>query len=185
MYVHAAMPANQEQSHWPRLHCGIGPGSPRRALFLHCRCMPVDRPPLTLLCTPRPGCAPSAPAGSMGFTKQQNPEASVALPHAVLEHELFKRCFEQVAVSRISGERPSVEVYALCKGSCNIAAAPRAFGRCEDTRHWDGKRGDDAAFRSDISAWLCHNRLATLLGCLLYAVQVALASELPSSSADA
>jgi hypothetical protein len=53
------------------------------------------------------------------------------------------------------------------------------------TRHWDGKRGDNAAFRSDISAWLCHNRLANLLGCLLYAVQLALASELPSSSADA
>ncbi len=53
------------------------------------------------------------------------------------------------------------------------------------TRHWAGKRGDDAAFRSDIPAWLCHNRLAILLGCLLYAVQVALASELPSSSADA
>ena len=61
----------------------------------------------------------------MGFTKQQNPEASVALTHAVLEHELFKRCFEQVAVSRISGERPSVEVYALCKGSCNMAAEDR------------------------------------------------------------
>jgi hypothetical protein len=41
------------------------------------------------------------------------------------------------------------------------------------TRHWDVKRGDDAAFRSDISAWLCHNRLANLVGCLLYAVQVA------------
>ena len=41
------------------------------------------------------------------------------------------------------------------------------------TRHWDGKRGDDAAFRSDISAWMCHNRLANLVGCLLYAVQVA------------
>ena len=53
------------------------------------------------------------------------------------------------------------------------------------TRHWDGKRGDDAAFRSDISAWMCHNRLANLVACLLYAVQVALASELPSSSADA
>ena len=53
------------------------------------------------------------------------------------------------------------------------------------TRRWDGKRGDDAAFRSDISAWPCHNRVATLLGCLLYAVQVALASELPSSSSDA
>ena len=52
-------------------------------------------------------------------------------------------------------------------------------------RHWDGKRGDDAAFRSDISAWMCHNRLANLVACLLYAVQVALASELPSSSADA
>ena len=53
------------------------------------------------------------------------------------------------------------------------------------TRHWDGKRGDDAAFRSDISAWMCHTRLANLVACLLYAVQVALASELPSSSADA
>ena len=53
------------------------------------------------------------------------------------------------------------------------------------TRHWDVKRGDDAAFRSDISAWMCHNRLANLVACLLYAVQVALASELPSSSADA
>ena len=53
------------------------------------------------------------------------------------------------------------------------------------TRHWDGKRGDDAAFRSDISAWMCHNRLANLVACLLYAVQVALASELPSRSADA
>ena len=41
------------------------------------------------------------------------------------------------------------------------------------TRHWDGKRGDDAAFRSGISAWLCHNRVANLVGCLLYAVQVA------------
>ena len=41
------------------------------------------------------------------------------------------------------------------------------------TRHWDGKRGDDAAFRSDISAWMCHNRLANLVACLLYAVQVA------------
>jgi len=61
----------------------------------------------------------------MGFTKQQNPEASVALTHAVSEHELFKRCFEQVAVSRISGERPSVEVYALCKGSCNMTAEDR------------------------------------------------------------
>ena len=60
-----------------------------------------------------------------GFTKQQNPEASAALTHAVLEHELFKRCFEQVAVSRISGERPSVEVYALCKGSCNMTAEDR------------------------------------------------------------
>ncbi len=53
------------------------------------------------------------------------------------------------------------------------------------TRHWDGKRGDDAAIRSDISAWMCHNRLANLVACLLYAVQVALASKLPSSSADA
>ena len=41
------------------------------------------------------------------------------------------------------------------------------------TRNWDVKRGDDAAFRSDISAWMCHNRLANLVGCLLYAVQVA------------
>ena len=41
------------------------------------------------------------------------------------------------------------------------------------TRHWDGKRGDNAAFRSDISAWLCHNRLANPLGCLLYGVQLA------------
>ena len=41
------------------------------------------------------------------------------------------------------------------------------------TRHWDGKRGDDAAFCSDISAWLCHNLLAKLVACLLYAVQVA------------
>ena len=41
------------------------------------------------------------------------------------------------------------------------------------TRHWDGKRGDNAAFRSDISAWLCHNRLANPLGCLLYVVQLA------------
>ena len=41
------------------------------------------------------------------------------------------------------------------------------------TRHWDGKRGDDAAFRSDISAWMCHNRLANLVACLLDAVQVA------------
>ncbi len=31
------------------------------------------------------------------------------------------------------------------------------------TRNWDGKRGDDAAFRSDISAWMCHNRLANLV----------------------
>ena len=41
------------------------------------------------------------------------------------------------------------------------------------TRHWDGKRGDDAAFRSDISAWMCHNCLANLVGCLLDAVQAA------------
>ena len=41
------------------------------------------------------------------------------------------------------------------------------------TCHWDGKRGDNAAFRSDISAWLCHNRLANPLGCLLYGVQLA------------
>ena len=63
-----------------------------------------------------------------------------------------------------------------CSGTASIWPLRRY------TRHWDGKRGDDAAFRSDISAWLCHNRLANLLGCLLYAVQVALASEVPSSS---
>ena len=41
---------------------------------------------------------------------------------------------------------------------------------------------DDAAFRSDISAWLCHNRLANLLRCLLRLCRwlLALASELPS-----
>jgi len=49
-------------------------------------------------------------------------------------------------------------------------------------RHWDGKRGDNAAFRSDISAWLCHNRLANLVACFtLCRWLVALASELPSS----
>ena len=63
----------------------------------------------------------------MVFTNKQkeNPEASAALTHAVLDQELFKLCFEQVAVSRISGKRPSVEVYALCKGSCNMTAEDR------------------------------------------------------------
>jgi hypothetical protein len=52
-----------------------------------------------------------------------------------------------------------------CSGTASILPL-RGF------RHWDGKRGDNAAFRSDISAWLCHNRLANLLGCLLYGVQL-------------
>ena len=98
----------------------------------------------------------------MGFTKQQNPEASVALPHAVLEHELFKRCFEQVAVSRISGERPSVEVYALCKGSCNIAAAPRAFGRCEDTH----------ATGTSSAATMQHSAAIFQHGCAIIALRI-------------
>ena len=54
-----------------------------------------------------------------------------------------------------------------CSGTASIWPLRRY------TRRWNGKRGDDAAFRSGISAWLCHNRLANLLGCLLYAVQVA------------
>ena len=54
-----------------------------------------------------------------------------------------------------------------CSGTASIWPLRRY------TRHWDGKRGDDAAFRSGISAWLCHNRVANLVGCLLYAVQVA------------
>ena len=54
-----------------------------------------------------------------------------------------------------------------CSGTASIWPLRRY------TRHWDGKRGDDAAFRSDISAWMCHNRLANLVACLLYAVQVA------------
>ena len=73
-----------------------------------------------------------------GFTKQPNPEESAALTHAVLEHELFKRCFEQVAVSRISGERPSVEVYALCKGSCNMTAEDRWKHPCTSSRPRSG-----------------------------------------------
>jgi hypothetical protein len=46
----------------------------------------------------------------MGFPNQQkeNPVASAALTHSVLDQELFKLCFEQVVVSRIGGKRPSV-----------------------------------------------------------------------------
>ena len=54
-----------------------------------------------------------------------------------------------------------------CSGTASIWPLRRY------TRRWNGKRGDDAAFRSGISAWLCHNRVANLVGCLLYAVQVA------------
>ena len=64
--------------------------------------------------------------------------------------------------------------YPLPQVSCDTCSgAASIWPLREYTRHWDGKRGDDAAFRSDISAWLCHNRLANLLGCLLYVVQVA------------
>ena len=52
-----------------------------------------------------------------------------------------------------------------CSGTASISPL-RGY-----TRHWDGKRGDDAAFRSDISAWLCHNCLANPLE--LYGVQLA------------
>ena len=64
----------------------------------------------------------------MGFTNKQNEnsEASAVLTHAVLDHELFKRFFEQVAISRISGKRPFVEVYATaCTGSCKMTAEDR------------------------------------------------------------
>ena len=100
----------------------ICPGSPRRNYFR--RCIAVDR---TLRRRFSPGCASSAPAGSMGFTNKQkeNSEASAVLTHAVLDHELFKRFFEQVAISRISGKRPFVEVYATCTGSCKMTAEDR------------------------------------------------------------
>ncbi len=54
-----------------------------------------------------------------------------------------------------------------CSGTASIWPLRRY------TCRWNGKRGDDAAFRSGISAWLCHNRLSHLVACLLYAVQVA------------
>ena len=121
--------ARTARSGWgaqPKRRRSHSSGSPRRSYFRCVRCWTVAGPHSAVE-TPSPGCASSAPAGSMprGFTKQPNPEESAALTHAVLEHELFKRCFEQVAVSRISGERPSVEVYALCKGSCNMTAEDR------------------------------------------------------------
>ena len=74
----------------------------------------------------------------MVFTTKQKELGTAALTHAVLEHELFKRCFDQVAVSRISGERPSVEVYALCKGSCNMTAEDRWKHPCTSSRPRSG-----------------------------------------------
>jgi hypothetical protein len=76
----------------------------------------------------------------MGFPNKQkeNPVASAALTHAVLDQELFKRCFEQVVVSRIGGERPSVKVYALCKGSCKMTAEDRWKHPCTSSRPRSG-----------------------------------------------
>ena len=59
----------------------------------------------------------------------------------------------------------------VSRGTCSGTASIWPLRRY--TRRWNGKRGDDAAFRSGISAWLCHNRLVNLVPCLLHAVQVA------------
>jgi hypothetical protein len=95
-------------------------GSPRRSYF---RCVVAG--PHSAVETLSPGCASSAPAGSMGFPNQQkeNPVASAALTHAVLDQELFKLCFEQVAVSRISGKRLSEK---LLRRSSRFIRAPNS-----------------------------------------------------------
>ena len=74
----------------------------------------------------------------MVFTTKQKEVGTAPLTHAVLEHELFKRCFDQVVVSRIAGERPSVKVYALCKGSCNMTAEDRWKHPCTSSRPRSG-----------------------------------------------
>ena len=89
----------------------------------------------------------------------------------------YGRCSPTLA---ITGEIPQgTEVPPLGVGD-PLPKVSRDTGTCSCTasiwplrgyaRHWDGKRGDNAAFRSVISAWLCHNRLANPLGCLLYDV---------------
>jgi hypothetical protein len=110
-------------------------GSPRQSYF---RCVVAG--PHSAVETLSPGCALSAPAGSMGFPNKQkeNAVASAALTHSVLDQELFKRCFEQVVVSRIGGERPSVKVYALCKGSCKMTAEDRWKHPCTSSRPRSG-----------------------------------------------
>jgi hypothetical protein len=110
-------------------------GSPRRSYF---RCFVAG--PHSAVETLSPGCASSALAGSMGFPNQQeeNPVPSAAFTHSVLDQELFKLCFEQVVVSRIGGKRPSVKVYALCKGSCKMTAEDRWKHPCTSSRPRSG-----------------------------------------------
>ena len=86
---------------------------------------PLQSPGPSSASTLSPGCAPSAPVGSMGFVTENSGVASAALTHAVLDRPLFQQCFEQVLVSRSSGARPFVVVYARCKGSCNMTAEDR------------------------------------------------------------
>ena len=89
------------------------------------RCRPLQSPGPSSASTLSPGCAPSAPVGSMGFVTENSGVASAALTHAVFDRPLFQQCFEQVAASQSRGARPFVVVYAHCKGSCNMTAEDR------------------------------------------------------------